>query len=153
MTFAVALVPRAEPARTMQWASPLLAIVLTLLAGALLFALMGQDPLQGLKVFLWDPLATRRGWSELGLKATPLILCAVGLAVCFRANVWNIGAEGQLIAGAIAGGGIALLATRDSSGAFVARGPRRGRAGRRRVGGDHRVAARPLSTPTRSSSA
>jgi simple sugar transport system permease protein len=107
----------------MQWASPLLAIVLTLLAGALLFALMGQDPLQGLKVFLWDPLATRRGWSELGLKATPLILCAVGLAVCFRANVWNIGAEGQLIAGAIAGGGIALLATRDSSGAFVAAVP------------------------------
>ncbi|HQR56867.1 MAG TPA: ABC transporter permease [Burkholderiaceae bacterium] len=103
----------------MQWVSPLLAIVLTLLAGALLFALIGQDPAQGLKVFLWDPLATRRGWSELGLKSTPLILCAVGLAVCFRANVWNIGAEGQLIAGAIAGGGIALLATRDSSGVFV----------------------------------
>jgi len=113
--FAVALAPRAEPARTMQWTSPLLAIVLTLMAGALLFALMGQDPVQGLKVFLWEPLATRRGWSELGLKATPLILCAVGLAVCFRANVWNIGAEGQLIAGAIAGGGVALLATRDSS--------------------------------------
>ena len=80
---------------------------------------MGQDPLQGLRVFLWDPLSTRRGWSELGLKATPLILCAVGLAVCFRANVWNIGAEGQLIAGAIAGGGIALLATRDSTRALV----------------------------------
>ena len=119
MSLPIALVPRAEPARAMQWASPLLAIVLTLLAGALLFALMGQDPLQGLKVFLWDPLATRRGWSELGLKSTPLILCAVGLAVCFRANVWNIGAEGQLIAGAIAGGGIALLATRDSTGVFV----------------------------------
>jgi general nucleoside transport system permease protein len=119
MTLPIALVPRTAPARTMQWASPLLAIVLTLLAGALLFALMGQDPLQGLKVFLWDPLATRRGWSELGLKATPLILCAVGLAVCFRANVWNIGAEGQLIAGAIAGGGIALLATRDSTRMFV----------------------------------
>jgi simple sugar transport system permease protein len=103
----------------MQWASPLLAIILTLLAGALLFALMGRDPVQGLKVFLWDPLATQRGWSELGLKSTPLILCAVGLAVCFRANVWNIGAEGQLIAGAIAGGGIALLATRDSTRMFV----------------------------------
>jgi simple sugar transport system permease protein len=119
VTLPIALVPRAEPARAMQWASPLLAIVLTLLAGALLFALMGHDPLQGLKVFLWDPLATRRGWSELGLKSTPLILCAVGLAVCFRANVWNIGAEGQLIAGAIAGGGIALLATRDSTRMFV----------------------------------
>jgi simple sugar transport system permease protein len=115
VTLPFALVPRSEPARTMQWVSPLLAILLTLLAGAALFALMGQDPVQGLKVFLWDPLSTRRGWSELGLKATPLILCAVGLAVCFRANVWNIGAEGQLIAGAIAGGGIALLATREST--------------------------------------
>src|SRR5512134_3329591 len=113
------LVPRVQPSQTMTWASPVLAILLTLAAGALLFASMGQDPLQGLKVFLWDPLATRRGWSEIGLKATPLILCAVGLAVCFRANVWNIGAEGQLIAGAIAGGGIALLATRESTRAFV----------------------------------
>ncbi len=119
MTLPFALVPRVQASRRMMWASPLLAIMLTLAAGALLFASMGQDPLQGLRVFLWDPLSTRRGWSELGLKATPLILCAVGLAVCFRANVWNIGAEGQLIAGAIAGGGIALLATRDSTRALV----------------------------------
>jgi ABC-type uncharacterized transport system permease subunit len=55
-----------------------------------------------------------RGLSELALKATPLALCGLGLAVCFRANVWNIGAEGQLIAGAIVGGGIALLATAES---------------------------------------
>jgi simple sugar transport system permease protein len=119
MTLPFVLVPRVQPSRPLTWVSPLLAIVLTLAAGALLFASMGQDPLQGLRVFLWDPLSTRRGWSELGLKATPLILCAVGLAVCFRANVWNIGAEGQLIAGAIAGGGIALLATRDSTRALV----------------------------------
>ena len=119
MTLPFVLVPRVQPSRPMTWVSPLLAIVLTLAAGALQFASMGQDPLQGLRVFLWDPLSTRRGWSELGLKATPLILCAVGLAVCFRANVWNIGAEGQLIAGAIAGGGIALLATRDSTRALV----------------------------------
>jgi general nucleoside transport system permease protein len=119
VTLPFALVPRVQPSRRMMWASPLLAIMLTLSAGALLFASMGQDPLQGLRVFLWDPLSTRRGWSEVGLKATPLILCAVGLAVCFRANVWNIGAEGQLIAGAIAGGGIALLATRDSTRVLV----------------------------------
>ena len=119
MTLPFVLVPRVQPSRPMTWLSPLLAIMLTLAAGALLFASMGQDPLQGLRVFLWDPLSTRRGWSEVGLKATPLILCAVGLAVCFRANVWNIGAEGQLIAGAIAGGGIALLAMRDSTRALV----------------------------------
>jgi len=119
VTLPLALVPRAVPARAMRWASPVLAIMLTLAAGGLILAFLGRDPVQGLKVFLWDPLSTQRGWAELGLKATPLILCAVGLVVCFRANVWNIGAEGQLIAGAIAGGGVALLASRDSTRAFV----------------------------------
>jgi len=114
-----ALVPRSRPSAVLRWTSPLLAIALTVLAGALLFGVLGADPLQALRVFLLEPLATQRGWTELGLKATPLILCAVGLAVCFRANVWNIGAEGQLIAGAIAGGGIALLATRESTRVFV----------------------------------
>ena len=77
----------------------------------LLFALLGRAPEQVIEVFFIAPLATLRGWGEVGLKAAPLILCGVGLALCFRANVWNIGAEGQLIAGAIAGGGVALLAT------------------------------------------
>lgn len=44
------------------------------------------------------------------MKATPLLLIALGLAVCFRSNVWNIGAEGQFVIGAVAAGGIALLA-------------------------------------------
>ena len=115
----LALVPRAQPSLALTWLSPVAAAVLTLAAGALLFALMGQDPVQGLRVFLVEPLATQRGWSELALKATPLILCALGLTLCFRANVWNIGAEGQLIAGAIAGGSIALLATSATSRAVV----------------------------------
>jgi len=119
MRWRLALVPRAQPSRLFTWLSPVAAAVLTLLAGALLFALMGQDPVQGLRVFLVEPLATQRGWSELALKATPLILCAVGLTLCFRANVWNIGAEGQLIAGAIAGGAVALLATGTTSRAIV----------------------------------
>jgi general nucleoside transport system permease protein len=113
------LVPRETPSRAMVWVSPVVALAATLAAGALLFAVMGTDPWQGLRVFLLEPLMTRRGWSELALKATPLILCGVGLALCFRANVWNIGAEGQLIAGAIAGGGVALLATPESTRAFV----------------------------------
>jgi simple sugar transport system permease protein len=85
----------------------------------LLFGLLGKSPLQAIGVFFFEPLTSLRGWGEVGLKAAPLVLCAVGLALCFRANVWNIGAEGQLIAGAIAGGGVALLATKDSSGAIV----------------------------------
>jgi len=114
-----ALVARATPSRLFAWLSPVIAILLTLAAGAWLFALMGKDPVQGLRVFLLEPLSSVRALSELALKATPLILVGTGLAVCFRANIWNIGAEGQLIAGAIAGGGIALLATRESTRAFV----------------------------------
>ena len=113
------LEPRGVASRAWIWWSPVVALALTLAAGALLFAILGTNPWQGLSVFIVAPLSTVSGWSELVLKATPLILCGVGLAVCFRANVWNIGAEGQLIAGAIAGGGIALLATTDSSRAWV----------------------------------
>ena len=92
----------------MAYASPLLAVVLTLASGYLLFSLLGKDPVQAFHVFFVKPVETRYGFGELLLKATPLILCAVGLAIGFRANVWNIGAEGQLTIGAIAGGGIAL---------------------------------------------
>ncbi len=119
MKWPVALVPRAQPSRALTWLSPVVAVLLTTVAGALLFAVMGEDPLRGLHVFLLEPLATQRGWAELALKATPLILCAVGLSLCYRANVWNIGAEGQLIAGAIVGGSIALLATSTTSRAIV----------------------------------
>lgn len=109
------LEPRATASRAWIWWSPVVAVVLTLATGTLLFAALGANPWQGLNVFFVAPLSSARGWSELALKATPLVLCGVGLAVCFRTNVWNIGAEGQLIAGAIAGGGIALLAAPDSS--------------------------------------
>lgn len=108
------LVPRGTASPGWIWLSPLVAIVLTLLAGSALFAALGTNPAQGLSVFIVAPFASARGLSELALKATPLALCGLGLAVCFRANVWNIGAEGQLIAGAIVGGGIALLATAES---------------------------------------
>jgi simple sugar transport system permease protein len=66
---------------------------------------------EGLSVFLVEPFRTVRGLAELGLKVTPLILCAVGLSLCYRSNVWNIGAEGQFLMGAIGGGGAALWLT------------------------------------------
>ena len=102
------LEPRAEPSRTMALASPLIALALTTLLAAALFALLGKDPLASLRVYLLEPLNGWRAVSEVALKATPLVLCALGLAVCFRSNVWNIGAEGQFLLGAIAGGGVAL---------------------------------------------
>ncbi|EWS58302.1 ABC-type uncharacterized transport system, permease component [Methylibium sp. T29-B] len=102
---------RAQPSQAMALASPLIALALTVLLAALLFAALGKDPLKGLGIFFVEPLNGLRSVSEVLLKATPLILCALGLAVCYRSNVWNIGAEGQFLLGAIAGGGVALWLT------------------------------------------
>ncbi|QSI79064.1 ABC transporter permease [Niveibacterium microcysteis] len=102
------LEPRATPSRWMSYAAPLLAILLTLGVGALLFLALGKDPREAFHVFFIGPLADANGWSELLLKAAPLILIAQGLAIGFRARIFNIGAEGQLIMGAIFGGGVAI---------------------------------------------
>jgi simple sugar transport system permease protein len=102
---------RPQPSALMSWVSPLLALALTTLVAAVLFVALGKDPLQGLKVFFWEPIKSGYALGELALKATPLILVSLGLALCFRANIWNIGAEGQLLLGAIFGGGIALWVT------------------------------------------
>ena len=107
MQFPVRLVARRTPG-CMMWLSPVLALGLTVLFGAILFAMLGKDPLNALYVFLIAPLETLRGWAEVGVKMTPLLLCAAGLVVCFRASIWNIGAEGQFLAGAITGGWAAL---------------------------------------------
>ncbi len=91
-----------------RYLSPLLALILTLLAGAILFHLMQVDVKRALYVFFVEPIATPYGLAELGVKATPLVLIGVALSIGFRAGVWNIGAEGQLTFGAIFGGGVAL---------------------------------------------
>ncbi|TSE26102.1 Branched-chain amino acid transport system / permease component [Tepidimonas sediminis] len=99
---------RPQPSALWRWASPLLALVLTVLIGMALFAALGKDPWAGLRVFFWEPVRDLRGWSELLLKATPLLLIALGLAIGFRSNVWNIGAEGQFVIGAVCATGVAL---------------------------------------------
>lgn len=92
----------------MRWAGPPIAILLTLLAASLLFAALNKPPLQAFYVFFIEPLETANGWSELALKASPLILIAQGLALGFRARVYNIGAEGQLLMGAVFASGVAI---------------------------------------------
>ncbi len=105
---------RPEPSRAWSYLSPLLAITITVLLGVLLFSALGKDPLRGLQMFFWEPIKTKYALGELMVKATPLLLIALGLAVCFRSNVWNIGAEGQFIIGAVCAGGMALLAGKDT---------------------------------------
>jgi simple sugar transport system permease protein len=101
----------------MSFASPLLALAITVVLGIGLFVLLGKDPLRGLQVFFVEPVRSLYALSELSVKAVPLILIALGLAVCFRSNVWNIGAEGQFVVGALAAGWVAMQA-----------GPQTGRA-------------------------
>lgn len=104
----IRLEPRGQHSDTMLYLSPVLAVVLTLVFGMIVFAVLGKDPLVALYTFFVMPLTSLFGLSELLVKATPLVLIGVGLAMGFRANVWNIGAEGQLTLGAIFGGGLAI---------------------------------------------
>ena len=104
------LEPRPQASRWWSYGSPLLALAVTVLIGIALFAALGKDPVRGLQVFFWEPVRSAYAVGELMVKATPLLLIALGLAVCFRSNVWNIGAEGQFVMGAVAAGGMALMA-------------------------------------------
>lgn len=104
----IRLEPRRSHSQAMVYLSPVLAIVMTLVVGGIIFAFMGKNPLEALYTFFILPISNSYGVSELLVKATPLVIIAIGLAMGFRANVWNIGAEGQLTMGAIFGGGLAL---------------------------------------------
>ena len=101
---------RPNPSKLMSLASPVLALAITVVIGIGLFVLLGKDPVKGLQVFFVEPLKSLYALSELSIKATPLILIALGLAVCYRSNVWNIGAEGQFVVGALAAGWVAMQA-------------------------------------------
>ncbi|GAB2703588.1 ABC transporter permease [Comamonas sediminis] len=105
---------RPQASRFWTFGSPVLALLITVLIGVGLFVLLGKDPVKGLQAFFWEPIKSGYALGELTMKATPLLLIALGLAVCFRSNVWNIGAEGQFVIGAVAAGGMALLADKNT---------------------------------------
>ncbi len=112
------LEPRAQPSNLWRYASPLLALAITVVLGVMLFVALGKDPVRGLQVFFWEPIKSVYALSELMVKATPLLLIALGLAVCFRSNVWNIGAEGQFVMGAVFAAGVALTADTSTGAGF-----------------------------------
>jgi general nucleoside transport system permease protein len=100
---------RAERSTRMAIASPFIALGLTIVSAAIIFALRGVNPLTGLYVYFVEPLTALWSVEQLLVKASPLVLIGAGLSVAYLANVWNIGAEGQLTAGAILAGGIPVL--------------------------------------------
>ncbi len=102
----------------MRWTSPVLALVLTVITGFFLFLAMGKDPVEGLRFFFITPISDLIGLAELGLKMAPLLLCAAGLTVCYRAKLWNIGAEGHFLMGAL-GASVVAVQLVDASGFWV----------------------------------
>ena len=103
-----------RPQQSQKWIylSPFLAVVITMISGGILFAILGENPFEAIRIIFWDPLFDPNFASysrpQLLVKAGPLILIAIGLSFGFKAGVWNIGAEGQYIMGAIFGASLAL---------------------------------------------
>ena len=110
---------RAERSTLAAIASPLIAIALTLFTMAILFAILGKNAFTALSVYFLDPLIDSYSLEEIAVKATPLVMIAVGLSFCYIANVWNIGAEGQFLIGAVAGSWLAVKTNGTGAGPWV----------------------------------
>lgn len=107
----IRLEKRPMPSRAWAWVTPLVAVLATMVAGGVLFAFLGKDPVAAIRTIFWDPLFGEFAFyyrGQLLVKAGPLILIAVGLSLGFKAGIWNIGAEGQYIMGAIFGAAVGL---------------------------------------------
>src|SRR5712692_8689103 len=110
---------RAERSNTIALVSPLIAIGLTIVTMTVLFALLGKNPISALSVYFIEPLTDAYSLQEIAVKATPLVFIAVGLSFCYLANVWNIGAEGQFLIGAVAGSWLAVATHGTDAGPWV----------------------------------
>lgn len=99
---------RIEQPRWLVWLSPLILIVAALLVGALLLWLIGANPWYVYRRMAELAFGSAYGWSDTTIKATPLILAGLGVAIAFRMKLWNVGAEGQLFMGAFFATGVAL---------------------------------------------
>src|SRR5271163_5298358 len=110
---------RPERSAVIAIVSPLLAVALTLVTMAILFAIMGKNPIAALIVYFIDPLTDPFTLQEIAVKATPLVMIAIGLSLCYIANIWNIGAEGQFLAGAVAGSWLAVRTNGTGVGPWV----------------------------------
>ncbi|WP_439150331.1 ABC transporter permease [Sulfitobacter sp.] len=107
----VRLEKRPQPSQAFSWATPLLAVLATMFFGGLLFAVLGKDPVSSILTIFWEPLFGNNAFyyrPQLLIKGAPLVLIAIGLSLGFKAGIWNIGAEGQYIMGAIFGAAAGL---------------------------------------------
>src|SRR6266853_1750827 len=110
---------RAERSAKIAILSPLIAIGLTLATMTILFAILGKNPIAALSVYFLAPLTDAYSLQEIAVKAAPLVIIGVGLSLCYLANVWNIGAEGQFLIGAVAGSWLAVKTQGTDAGPWV----------------------------------
>jgi len=107
----IQLEKRPQPSQFWSLFTPVIAVVVTMIAGGLLFAALGKNPVEAIRTIFYDPLFGEFSFyyrPQLLVKGGPLILIAIGLSLGFRAGIWNIGAEGQYILGAICGAAVGL---------------------------------------------
>ena len=105
----IQLQPRNAPSKFWQILSPLIALLGTITSGIVLFSLNTKSPILALQTLFISPLTSIYGLTEIAVKAAPILLIAVGLAICFQGKIWNIGAEGQFIDGAIFSSTVAIF--------------------------------------------
>src|ERR1700710_2642788 len=115
----LALERRAERSAVIAITSPLIAIALTLVTMSVLFAILGNNPITALNVYFVEPLTDSYSLQEIAVKATPLVMIAIGLSLCYFAHVWNIGAEGQFLMGAVSGSWLAVVTNGTGAGPWV----------------------------------
>src|SRR6516162_102457 len=106
---------RLAPSRLMLVATPIASVLLTMLLGAVIFQLIGYDGPRAIYETFITPIVASYKWQDVMIKAAPLIIIALGLSLGHQAKIWNIGAEGQYIIGALAGAGVALAFPQASS--------------------------------------
>jgi simple sugar transport system permease protein len=99
--------------------APVVAALVTLVVGAVMFVVLGHDPVRAFTIYFIEPLGDAYTLQELVVKASPLLLIGIGLSFCYRANRWNIGAEGQYVAGAVLGSWLALATHGMEAGPWV----------------------------------
>lgn len=108
----ITLEKRPQPSKLWTYLTPFVAILLTMIMGGLMFLMIGINPFEAIRTIFWDPIFNTQFASytrpQLLVKAGPLILIAIGLSLGFKAGIWNIGAEGQYIMGAVCGAAAGL---------------------------------------------
>lgn len=101
---------RPEPSRLMVVVTPIAAVLLTMLIGVVVFDALGINGQKAVVDIFLTPLLASYKWQDVAVKAAPLVIIALGLSIGNRANVWNIGAEGQYIIGALCAAGVGIAA-------------------------------------------